>query len=106
MTATPVDRELSYLDVEIERLTVHPTNPRGPVSRQDVEDLADSVKAQGVLSPLLVRPLGAGYQVVHGHRRLAAAKAAGLKRVPVIARPWRTPRSSRRSSPRTPTGRT
>ncbi len=87
MTATPTDRELAYREVEVHRLTVHPNNPRGPVSQQDVDELADSIKAQGVLSPLLVRPLGAGYQVVHGHRRLAAAKAAHLAKVPVIVRP-------------------
>ncbi len=87
MTATPTDRELAYREVEVHRLTVHPNNPRGPVSQQDVDELADSIKAQGVLQPLLVRPLGAGYQVIHGHRRLAAAKAAHLATVPVIVRP-------------------
>ncbi len=87
MTATPTDRELAYREVEVHRLTVHPHNPRGPISQEDVDELADSIKAQGVLSPLLVRPLGAGYQVVHGHRRLAAAKAAHLAKVPVIVRP-------------------
>ena len=87
MTATPANREISYLTVSPDLLTLHPHNPRGPISRQDVAELATSIKAQGVLSPLLVRPLGAGYQVVHGHRRLAAAKVAGLVRIPVIVRP-------------------
>jgi len=87
MTTTSPDRELTYLTVKPNLLTLHPQNPRGPISEASIEDLAESVKAQGVLSPLLVRPLGAGYQVVHGHRRLAAARLAGLELVPIIVRP-------------------
>ncbi len=87
MTAATTDRELAFREVEVERLTLHPQNPRGRITREDVDELATSIKAQGVLSPLLVRPLDGAYQVVHGHRRLAAAKVAGLVRVPVIVRP-------------------
>src|SRR5712691_2255016 len=87
MTAATTDRELAFREVEVERLTLHPQNPRGRITREDVDELATSIKAQGVLAPLLVRPLDGAYQVVHGHRRLAAAKVAGLARVPVIVRP-------------------
>src|SRR5712691_4675617 len=87
MTAATTDRELAFREVEVERLTLHPQNPRGRITREDVDELATSIKAQGVLAPLLVRPLDGAYQVVHGHRRLAAAKVAGLVRVPVIVRP-------------------
>ncbi len=87
MTTTQAPAELSYLAVPLERLTPHPQNPRGPFTRESVEDLADSIAAQGIVTPLLVRPLGAGYQVVAGHRRLVAAKLAGLTVVPVIVRP-------------------
>src|SRR6266545_1282229 len=87
MTTTTTGRELEYREVPLEQLTPHAQNPRGPFTRESVEDLADSIAAQGVVTPLLVRPLGAGYQVVAGHRRLVAAKLAGLKVVPVIVRP-------------------
>ncbi len=87
MTAPTTDRELAYREVEVERLTLHPQNPRGRVTQESVAELAESISAQGVLSPLLVRPLDGAYQVVHGHRRLAAAKLAGLHRIPVIVRP-------------------
>jgi ParB family chromosome partitioning protein len=65
-------------------LTPNPLNPRGPVAPEDVEDLAASIRAQGILQPLLVTPDGV---VVAGHRRLAAARLAGLDAVPAIARP-------------------
>jgi len=87
MTSTTTGRELEYREVPLEQLTPHAQNPRGPFTRESVEDLADSIAAQGVVTPLLVRPLGAGYQVVAGHRRLVAAELAGLKVVPVIVRP-------------------
>ncbi len=87
MTAAPAtqDRELAL--VELGRLTPHPHNPRGPITRESLAELVDSIKAQGILQPLLVRPLGDSYQVVAGHRRLAAAKLAGLKAALVIVRP-------------------
>ena len=65
-------------------LTPNPLNPRGPVAAGDVDDLAASIRAQGILQPLLVTPEGV---VVAGHRRLAAARLAGLDAVPALARP-------------------
>jgi len=64
-------------------LRPNPLNPRGSIDTADLQDLADSIRAQGVLQPLLVTPNGL---VVAGHRRLAAARLAGLTAVPVIAR--------------------
>ena len=48
--------------------------------------MAESVKAVGILQPLIVRPEGDGYQLIAGERRLRAAKLAGLETVPVIER--------------------
>lgn len=59
-------------------------NPRREVG--DVEELAASVKALGILEPVLVTPNGKGFTVVAGERRLAAAKKAGLKAIPAIVR--------------------
>lgn len=59
----------------------NPNNPRLDVG--DVTELAESIKAQGIRQNLLVTPTGDGkYMLVIGHRRLAAAKQAGLTRVP------------------------
>lgn len=64
-------------------LRPHPDNPRGPVDPDTVAELADSIRAQGVLQPLLVTPDGT---VLCGHRRLEAARVAGLADVPVVVR--------------------
>lgn len=58
----------------------HPDNPRKQIG--DVTDLAASIKANGLLSPLSVVPNGSRYRVIAGHRRLAACKQAGTGAVP------------------------
>lgn len=58
----------------------HPDNPRKNIG--DVSDLAASIKANGLLSPLSVVPNGKRYRVIAGHRRLAACKQAGTGAVP------------------------
>lgn len=58
----------------------HPDNPRKNIG--DVTDLADSIRANGLLSPLSVVPHGQRYRVIAGHRRLAACKYAGIVAVP------------------------
>jgi ParB family chromosome partitioning protein len=66
-------------------LTAHPGNVRGDLG--DLEDMTASVRAQGILQPLLVTRGDRGvYVVIAGHRRLAAALQAGLPRVPVVLR--------------------
>src|SRR5437899_2219975 len=67
----------------IANLRPNPLNPRDELHSAGLEELADSIRAQGVLQPLLVTP---GGEVVAGHRRLAAARLAGLNEVPVIVR--------------------
>lgn len=58
----------------------HPDNPRKNIG--DVTDLADSIKTNGLLTPLSVVPNGSRYRVIAGHRRLAACKQAGTGAVP------------------------
>ena len=58
--------------------------PRKTFDEQMLADLADSIKQNGVLQPLLVRKNGATYDLVAGERRYQAAKIAGLKEVPVV----------------------
>lgn len=69
-------------ELPIELLKPHPKNPRKDVG--DVTELAESIKANGIFQPLTVLSGDAvdGYTVIIGHRRLAAAKLAGLRTVP------------------------
>lgn len=75
--------------VNVEQIRPSRTNPRGHMEKQALGELAESVKRHGVLQPMLVRPLAGesvSFEVVCGHRRLAAAKQAGLAQVPVTVR--------------------
>ena len=68
-------------NVEVTKLLQHPDNPRKSIG--DVTELAESIKARGILQNLTVVPAENGmYTVIIGHRRLAAAKQAGLTEVP------------------------
>jgi ParB family transcriptional regulator, chromosome partitioning protein len=66
--------------------------PRREIHREPLEELAASIKAKGVIQPIIVRPLPAGasgtarYEIVAGERRWQAAKLAGLTDIPVIVR--------------------
>lgn len=59
---------------------------RSVFSEQELTELADSIRQEGVIQPILVRRVGTGFELVAGERRLRAAKKAGLKQVPVIVR--------------------
>lgn len=60
--------------------------PRREMKPEALEDLANSIRTQGVIQPLIVRPLGDKYEIIAGERRWRAAQLAGLNEVPVIIR--------------------
>ena len=68
--------------IDIALLEPHPDNPRKDVG--DVTELADSIRHSGIMQNLTVVPHEGRYRVIIGHRRLAAAKTAGLAAVPCI----------------------
>ncbi|MBR5535756.1 MAG: ParB/RepB/Spo0J family partition protein [Clostridia bacterium] len=70
--------------IEVDKIHPHPDNPRKDLG--DLSELVDSIKEQGIMQNLTVVPGSYGYTVVIGHRRLAAAKMAGLKEVPCVVR--------------------
>jgi ParB family chromosome partitioning protein len=62
--------------------------PRTRMDPQSIAELADSIKSQGVIQPILVRPVEGGkYEIIAGERRWRAAQLAGLAQVPVVVRP-------------------
>ena len=61
--------------------------PRTRMDPASIESLADSIRAQGVIQPILVRPVSGGqFEIIAGERRWRAAQAAGLREVPVVVR--------------------
>jgi ParB family chromosome partitioning protein len=64
----------------------NPFQPRTTFDEAALQELADSIRAHGVLQPIVVRPSLGGYEVLAGERRLRAAKAAGLTQIPAVVR--------------------
>lgn len=60
--------------------------PRRDIDPAGLEDLANSIRTQGIIQPLIVRPVGDKYEIIAGERRWRAAQLAGLQDVPVIIR--------------------
>ena len=75
------------LEVSLEHIRPDAQQPRKRFQTEALEELANSIKANGILQPLIVSPSGGGfYQIIAGERRWRAAKIAGLKKVPVVSR--------------------
>ncbi|HYQ60566.1 MAG TPA: ParB/RepB/Spo0J family partition protein, partial [Desulfatiglandales bacterium] len=75
-----------FFQCPIESIEPNPYQPRQTFEGEELEDLAKSVKEQGILTPLLVSKTEKGYRLIAGERRWRAAQKAGLARVPVVVR--------------------
>ena len=91
ITMTSIDELLCVpdtegtVDIEVEAISPFENHPFKVVDDEKMEELVESIKANGVLTPVLVRPDDEGtYEMISGHRRLRAAKKAGLRKIPAI----------------------
>ncbi len=73
-------------EVPAEQVVANPFQPRAETTDEAVHELSESIKAHGILQPLIVRETQAGYELIAGERRWRAAQLAGLKTVPCIVR--------------------
>jgi len=71
-------------ELEISRLSVNPFQPRKDFDQEKLNELAQSIKENGIIQPIIVRNTDDMYQIVAGERRWRAAQIAGLDKVPVI----------------------
>jgi len=76
----------SFEQLALDRIDSNPRQPRKAFDEEPLHDLTASIEAVGVLQPIVVRPNGDRYQIVMGERRVRAARAAGLERIPAIVR--------------------
>lgn len=80
---TQAEKRKSY--IPIDKLKPFSDNPYKVTDNEEMERLIESIKENGILSPLIVRPLrGNDFEVISGHRRLYASKKAGLKEIPAF----------------------
>ncbi|MBW2194719.1 MAG: ParB/RepB/Spo0J family partition protein [Deltaproteobacteria bacterium] len=71
---------------DIDTIRANPYQPRRTFTKQELKALSDSIKANGVIQPLVVRSVSGGYELIVGERRWRSCRMAGLKRVPVVVR--------------------
>jgi len=76
----------SPVEADIDRLTPNDFQPRAVVDDRRLRELAESIKANGIIQPIVVRRDGDRFQIIAGERRWRAARLAGLLRVPVVVR--------------------
>src|ERR687897_3063829 len=74
------------VEIDIDRLAPNEDQPRLQMDDQKLDELARSIKANGIIQPILVRKSGEGYRIIAGERRWRAAQRAGLLKVPVVVR--------------------
>lgn len=80
-------REETLHQLPLDLVAPNPDQPRRSFGDAELEELAGSIRAHGVLQPVLVRPLAGGrYELLVGERRLRAARLAGLERIPAVVR--------------------
>ena len=74
-------------EIEIGRIHAFPHHPFKVLDDEKMDTLVDSIRENGILNPVIVRPDQSGnYEMISGHRRLHAAKIVGLKKVPAIVK--------------------
>ena len=74
------------IDMDVDQLTPNEFQPRAFVDDARLEELAQSIKSNGIIQPIVVRRIGDRYQIIAGERRWRAARIAGLLRVPIVVR--------------------
>jgi ParB family chromosome partitioning protein len=87
LSAAPRDEQEELRQLPLELISPNPNQPRSSFDEQSLVGLAESVRARGVLQPVLVRPLvGGRYELIAGERRWRAARMAELDSVPAVIR--------------------
>ena len=73
-------------EIDIDLIDPNPDQPRSRFTESALEELSQSIVANGVVQPIVVRPKGARYEIVAGERRWRAAQRAGLRRIPAAVK--------------------
>ena len=80
------ETKMDFKLLPIDRIFPNVNQPRKLFDKQALEELAQSIRENGVLQPILVRQIGDNYQIVSGERRYRASKLAGVKSIPAVVR--------------------
>ncbi|AXU11107.1 ParB/RepB/Spo0J family partition protein [Parvimonas micra] len=76
----------NLLTVDLDKLKAREDQPRKNFDDDSLEELANSIKADGVIQPIVVRKVGDKYEIIAGERRFRASKLVGLEKVPIVVK--------------------
>ncbi len=82
----PAADRTGLIEIDVDRLAPSDYQPRTMMDTARLDDLAASIRANGVIQPIVVRKTADGYRIIAGERRWRAAQKAGLTRVPVVVK--------------------
>ena len=85
LSSTPAEGD-ALVAVSVDQVEPNPQQPRKAFESSSLDELTASIRASGVIQPIIVRQAGNGYQLIAGERRWRAARQAGLDRIPAIVR--------------------
>jgi ParB family chromosome partitioning protein len=88
ITSNLIEEGEQVKEVSISEIRPNPYQPRKEFEQSAIDELALSIKEHGIIQPLIVRKSIKGFELVAGERRLRAAKATGLKQVPVVVKAY------------------
>ena len=74
----------NYLELDLDLIEPNSEQPRSKFTEEKLEELAQSIRANGIVQPIVVRKRGTRYQIVAGERRWRAAQRAGLQKIPAV----------------------
>lgn len=80
------DLSATRSEIDIDLIEPNPQQPRKRFSEEDLEGLSQSISANGIIQPIVVRPFGGRYQIVAGERRWRAAQRVGLRKIPATVK--------------------
>ncbi|HEX5055311.1 MAG TPA: ParB/RepB/Spo0J family partition protein [Gammaproteobacteria bacterium] len=86
VTLETAKAEKTLRQLPIDQIQRSPFQPRVSFNKENLQELADSIRQQGVLQPVVVRPKGEGFELVAGERRWRAAQLAGLQEIPAVVK--------------------
>lgn len=85
-TVTDMPNEDSLQPLPVDLISRSKYQPRLNIQSEALQELADSIRAQGLVQPIIVRPVNEGYELIAGERRWRAAQLAGLQEIPAIVK--------------------
>ncbi|RKX93528.1 MAG: chromosome partitioning protein ParB [Spirochaetes bacterium] len=81
-------KESEIAEIDIEKIVPNRDQPRKSFDKQEIQELAESIRENGIIQPIVLRAKDEVYEIVVGERRFRAAKEAGLKKVPAIIKEY------------------